>query len=439
MTAADQATNCSGLPSADRCAAALPDNPRCAPNYHFGMLLGVEDLQAEQGFHVGRLRRHQRLLHGAGVVAGFPIGYDAPSHELKVGPGYGIDRLGRDLLLDRDQCVNLALWWAAHREEPAFQDIEPGVTAFDLDIVACYQTCLDRPVPAIADPCAGDAADIAYSRICESVLLALVRHDPEAPVQATRDYHLLRVWLGLEAPARDAEGALRPEDQWLVDALATLAELPADQQTDARQALGQEVLARAVAAISPFPPDADDQAKKDQTDSCLLIARLSGVIVTGDGAGGWTIAVETVDRGAGARLLPSGLLQDLLLATPAPAPPPAGPVVMSDGATIAGDTVTLVFDQPLAPATVTAEAFAISELDPAEGWQAFMLGAVSYDEADPAAPTVTVPLDRTPAGLRLRITIIGTGNSPLMGANLIPAGALDANGDGRNLTTTLVL
>ena len=27
---------CSGLPLIDRCAASLPDNPQCAPNYHFG-------------------------------------------------------------------------------------------------------------------------------------------------------------------------------------------------------------------------------------------------------------------------------------------------------------------------------------------------------------------------------------------------------------------
>ena len=101
---------CSGLPLIDRCAASLPDNPQCAPNYHFGMLLGVADLRAEQGFHVGRLRRHQRLLHGSGVVAGYPVHFDADDYELHVGPGYAIDALGRDLLLDSEQCVSLPKW-----------------------------------------------------------------------------------------------------------------------------------------------------------------------------------------------------------------------------------------------------------------------------------------------------------------------------------------
>jgi len=136
MNAADIPSTCSGLPAMERCAASLPDNPQCAPNYHFGMLLGVEDFQAEQGFHVGRLRRHQRLLHGAGIVAGFPVAYDAGSFELRVGPGYAIDVLGRDLWLDGERCVNLALRWDKHRADEAFDDVEPGVTEFELDIVA---------------------------------------------------------------------------------------------------------------------------------------------------------------------------------------------------------------------------------------------------------------------------------------------------------------
>jgi hypothetical protein len=34
--------------------AAFPSNPATALNHHFGMLLGVEDLRAEQAFHLGQ-------------------------------------------------------------------------------------------------------------------------------------------------------------------------------------------------------------------------------------------------------------------------------------------------------------------------------------------------------------------------------------------------
>jgi hypothetical protein len=432
MNAADIPFTCSGLPAIERCAVGLPDNPQCAPNYHFGMLLGVEDFRTEQGFHVGRLRRHQRILHGAGVVAGFAVQYDTSSFQLKVGAGYGIDTFGRDLLLDGERCVNVALWWNKHQKDDAFDDVEPGVTKFDLDIVACYANCLDRPVPAIAEPCAGDASDIAYSRICETVALGLVRHLAETQDEAPSSYHLLRLWLGLEEAARDADGNLPVDDQWLLDALAAVQAQPAEQQQAARQALLREVLARAVAATSPFAPELES----NEAAACLALGRLRGVLVTADGEN-WKLAIDAVELGARASLLPTGLVQDLLLAEPPGAPAAAGPVLRPEGASLAGDTLLLVFNQQLASASVATDAFAVSEFDTTQGWQSFTLAAPAYDESDPAAPTVTLPLDRTPAGQRLRITVIGSGSKPLLGHNLVPAGALRPDSDGRNLTTTL--
>uniref|UniRef100_UPI003F494F26 hypothetical protein n=1 Tax=Cupriavidus yeoncheonensis TaxID=1462994 RepID=UPI003F494F26 len=433
MNPADLPSACSGLPAGERCEASLPDSPQCAPNYHFGMLLGVEDFQAEQGFHLGHQRRHQRLLHGAGVVAGFPVEYQAATFELRVGPGYGIDILGRDLMLDDERCVNLALWWDKHQKDDAFDDIKPGVTEFDLDIVACYANCLARPVPAIAEPCAGDAADIAYSRICEISDLAILRHQAGSVSPTPGSYHLLRVWLGLEQAARDAEGKLLPDDQWLADAIAALHARPADQQEAARQALRAEVQARAIAATSPFAPDIGS----DEGQTCLLLARLRGVKVT-RAAEDWSVQVSALELGARAGLLPSQLLQDLLLAEGAAAVA-SGPIIVPGGVSLAATELALVFDQALAGASVSANAFAVSEFDAVQGWKLFAPGSAVYDEADPTRPTVRLTLDRAPGGARLRVVVMGTGSAPLLGSTLIPAGALRADGDGRDLATTLSL
>jgi len=435
MNAADlPSSTCSCQPVGERCAAALPDSPQCAPNYHFGMLLGVDDFRAEQGFHVGRLRRHQRLLHGAGVVAGFAIDYDAASYELKVDAGYAIDILGRDLWLDAARCVNLALWWEKHQGDEVFDDVEPGVTLFDLDIVACYASCLDRPVPAIAEPCAGDASDIAHSRICETLSLNIVRHeDTDAAATPSGSYHLLRSWLGLEGAARDAEGNLLPDDQWLADAFAELQAKPAAEQEAARKALIGELLARASAATSPFAPELEDEA-----DACLVLGRLRAVKMSRDGEA-WKVEIGALESGARRVLLPTELLQGLLLADPPALPAAAGPMVVPDGATLTGDEIKLVFNQPLAAASVGIAAFAASEFDAATGWQAFTLATATYDASDPAAPAVILKLDRVPSGARLRLTVIGSGSTPLLGASLIPAGALHPDSDGRNLTTTLTI
>lgn len=381
---------CGALPAMGRCEAVLPDTPDCAPNYHFGMLLGVADFRAEQGFHIGRLRRHQRLLHGSGVVAGYAVTFRDENFELRVGPGYAIDPLGRDLVLDVAQCVSLPRWWLVHREDDAFDDIANKDNAtFDLDVIACYACCLGSPVPAIAEPCAGDAADIAYSRVCEIVKLKLVRTPDPLPA----------------APPPIAGATLEPE-----------------------------ALAHAVAEKLPQLPEGDSDDEK----FCLTLARLHDVhveLVPG-GSGGWTASVGSIELGVRDSLLPTSMLQALLLGDPAPAP--SGPVVAGEPV-IAGTQADIVFSQKLAPASVTAAAFAVSEFIEAQGWKPFTLGTATYDESDPAKPTVRLTLDRAPdAAFKLiRVTVIGSGNAPLLGANLIPAGAVRPGDDGRTLTTSI--
>ncbi|MGN6526341.1 MAG: hypothetical protein ACTHL8_08135 [Burkholderiaceae bacterium] len=428
---------CSGLPAADRCADTLPDSPQCALNYHFGMLLGVDDFRAEQGFHVGRLRRHQRLLHGAGVVAGYPITYDTTSFDLAVGPGYAIDVLGRDLWLDARRCVNLAQWWRKHSADDEFAALDPADATVDLDIRLCYATCLDRAVPAIAEPCAGDAADVAYSRLCETVSLAIVKHVDPAPVApSAQPAHLLRLWLGLDPAAVDAHGQLLPDDQWLGDRVDAIEALPFEQQAPARAALLREVTARAVAAIDPGAPELDDDA-----DACIVLGTLRQVHFTRD-ADGWHVGVGgggAVDPGGRPTLLSTSVLQALALADPPAVPVPAGPIVVLDGAHLSGTDVTLTFSQPLAAASVTPQAFAIGEFDDAHGWRAFTIVAATIDTTHPERPVVTLALDRAPTGAILRITVVGDGPAPLLGGRWIPAGARRADGDGRNLTTTLTL
>ena len=429
---------CSGLPAMARCDAALPDNPQCAPNYHFGMLLGVEDLKAEQGFHVGRLRRHQRLLHGAGVVAGFDVGFDATDFELRVGPGYAIDALGRDLVVEVAQCVSLPLWWLEHRGEDQFHDIAtPDDATLDLDLVVCHATCLGSPVPAIAEPCAGDAADVAYSRICETARLVLVRAPQAAPAPPPASFHLLRMWLGLAGPRTDADGNVLASDQWLIDQWHALQALPAVQQADARAALERELLARAAAEASPAAPAAD--SPDAEAALCLPLARLEGVHLKLD-PGGWSASVAAIRLGVREVLLPTSLLQSLLLAEPPPAAVPAGPVLARDGATLtSGDTeIRLVFTQKLAAASVVPAAFAAAEFDAATGWKSFALASAAYDESDPTQPAVTLALDRAAAaGTLVRVTVIGSGAAPLLGAQLIPAGAAIPGGEGRDLSTSI--
>jgi hypothetical protein len=413
----------------ERCGISLPDSPQCAINYHFGMLLGVDDFRAEQGFNVGRLRRHQRALHGYGVVWGYPVAYVEERLELQVGAGYALDPLGRDLVLDATQCLSLAAWWEKHRADEVFADFaNPDNVTFDADVVLCYANCLSRPVPAIAAPCADGQADIAYSRLCETITLTLVRRDAEHPRPAppAAPYHLLRVLLGLEPIATGDDDKPLADDQWLLDQHAAIAALDPTDRPAALASLWQATIARAAAATGePSAGLSDEQL-------CLPLARLGGVHIHLD-PDGWRAEVATMDIDHRPTLLATELLQEALLRPGVAVPPlPVGPVVVRGGAASAAKKITLTFDQTLAVASVTPDAFAASEFVPATGWAPF-----TVKTAVAAGVKVTLTLDRTPQGKKVRVTVIGTGSTPLLSSTLIPAGALSADSDGQNLTTTI--
>lgn len=427
-----------------RCGGTLPDDARCAIHYHFGMLLGVEDFRAEQGFHLGGRRRHQRALHGWGVVWGYPVSFDAARGEVRAGPGYALDAAGRDLELQETQCVSLAAWWQKHRGDEAYEDIaNPDDVLLDLDVMLHYGTCLSRPVPALADPCADGQADIAYARMCEAPRLTLVRRTEAAqrPAPPAAPYHLLRLLLGLDPVWNDGGGQPLADDQWLLDSLAALDAVAPEQRADAERALWQAAIARAAAAATApglDPPQSTQSAQdwhspQDGAALALPLARLSGVHIH-LAADGWHAEVASLSLDDRPTLLATGVLQDALLRPGVAAPPQAaGPLVADGGAVLAGAGITLAFDQDLAPASVTAAAFAVSEFTEAGGWAPFTVTAA-------AAPPrgVTLGLDRAPAaGALLRITVVGTGNAPLLSSTLVPAGALAADGDGRNVTTSL--
>jgi hypothetical protein len=67
------------------------------PNYFFGKLLSVEDFQREQEYQREKNRLRNRLLVGAGVVAGLRVSVE--QQELVVSPGVAIDCQGNELVL----------------------------------------------------------------------------------------------------------------------------------------------------------------------------------------------------------------------------------------------------------------------------------------------------------------------------------------------------
>jgi len=87
------------------------------PFYDTGVLLGSDDFRDEQTYHRSRLARALAYLAGAGTLVGLraeAVANAAGSeHELRVGPGLAIDRLGRLIEVPRAWCLRLEPWYLA--------------------------------------------------------------------------------------------------------------------------------------------------------------------------------------------------------------------------------------------------------------------------------------------------------------------------------------
>jgi hypothetical protein len=87
------------------------DEALARPRFFSGQLVAPADLQLEQDYHREKHRRHNRALHGAGIVAGLEVsveaGAGAPAGRIHITPGYALDPHGEELGLRRGAEVAL--------------------------------------------------------------------------------------------------------------------------------------------------------------------------------------------------------------------------------------------------------------------------------------------------------------------------------------------
>jgi len=67
-------------------------------HYFDHQFLKVHDFQAEQDYHLEMRRRHNRMLHGWGVVDGLQV-QQKGQRDITIDPGMAIDNLGREIIL----------------------------------------------------------------------------------------------------------------------------------------------------------------------------------------------------------------------------------------------------------------------------------------------------------------------------------------------------
>jgi hypothetical protein len=442
-----------GAGTGGACGAPLPVSPFFAPRYHFGMLLGVDDFEAEQGYHRGKGRLHNAWLHGPGVVWG--MGVDLPDvegrpgvkrGEVRVTPGFALDAAGRELHLDAAACLSFAAWYAVHRDEPEVVEAatvgEDGTVTLDAHVVARFRACLARPVPSISEPCAGGGGDVAYSRTTETVELLL---RPGRAPASPRDYHRLRVLFSLEAPDASVDGIAD-----VVKARDDILALAPEKQPAAYLEAFRRFAARDEIDLGPAadPDGGGGSTLFPAGDDCVVVLAdvlgLTLVPATGTEEETWRFGGAAVDVTVRPSHVATSTIQELLcgprFTSPAAAPPPdpdeedadppplpgdaGGPRIDPASVVLEGEAVTMTATARLSKASVAEKAFSVSAYDLRDGWHE--VEVVEARTTDRGGRAVRLELATGFGGNLVRVIARGTGPSPLLGAaGLVPlAGAV---------------
>ncbi len=137
-------------------------------------LVTAPDLTQDQNYFREKLRRHNRLLHGWGVVCGARCKTGPGECEVVIEPGYILGPFGDEILIDREVTVDVCKQdLDGNVAGPCGQPADPWCSNVRVDragsdklyIAVSYAECQDRPVRVISGGCGCEQEACEYSRI----------------------------------------------------------------------------------------------------------------------------------------------------------------------------------------------------------------------------------------------------------------------------------
>ena len=79
------------------------------PHFFTGKLLTSADFELEQNYSIEKFKRHNRNLHGFGIVSGLEVG--SSSGQILVKPGMALDCAGNEIVVPAPQAVEPPNSW----------------------------------------------------------------------------------------------------------------------------------------------------------------------------------------------------------------------------------------------------------------------------------------------------------------------------------------
>ncbi|WP_205191121.1 MULTISPECIES: hypothetical protein [unclassified Burkholderia] len=178
------------------CTNAVAERPRYYPR----QLITADDLMLEQEYFRNKMRRHNRLLHGWGVVCGAKV-CPAPaggggagtssfdSWKVVVTPGYVLGPYGDEIVLDCCLTVDLRTSGTSGMTgDPCVQPVDPWCSdvfvsrepAAPLYVAVKYQECKTRPIRVQPIGCGCDDNACEYSRFQDGYEIGILTSCPDA-------------------------------------------------------------------------------------------------------------------------------------------------------------------------------------------------------------------------------------------------------------------
>lgn len=185
------------------------------------MLVGPDDLVQDQRHAAAARRRHNRLLHGWGVVCGLRVAAGKDPSRLVVEPGFALGPWGHDIVVPDEVEVDAVAEDMDGNARGPCGDVDPWCTpvrvARDPDrplyLAIRYAECDTRPVRVFGAGCGCETAECEYSRTRDSYVLKLLGELPKSHRDLTPPD-----W---ETVLRCPEGSPRgcppcPDEPWVV-------------------------------------------------------------------------------------------------------------------------------------------------------------------------------------------------------------------------------
>jgi len=148
-------------------------------------LVGPDDLTQDQRYFREKHRRHNRLLHGWGIVCGACVVPGTVAQQIVITPGYILGPYGDEILIDREVPIDLtkqnptgALVDPCAAVDPWCSDVRIDRSDRSAWLVVRYAECDARPVAVGASGCGCEDADCEYSRTRDSFELRLLDEMP---------------------------------------------------------------------------------------------------------------------------------------------------------------------------------------------------------------------------------------------------------------------